>query len=288
LRIALYPNSSRDDNLSITRRLIALIASYGATAVLEDDLAPEISETQGLERASYNTCDIIICLGGDGTFISAVHHESAYNLPITGVNLGQVGFLPEIDVEMLEEAVQRLVNKQYSIENRVMLDVSCYDSEGKRFAHDHAINDVVLARGGCPRIVTIDLEIENVPVESIPGDGIIVSTPTGSTAYSMSAGGPIVHPTMDLLLITPICPHTLHNRTYIADADTTVSLKLQQYPTCAILSVDGRSHYDIYHNDRVEVACSRHAFQFIRIWEDKFFQILPEKIQKRGLVNETI
>jgi NAD+ kinase len=104
----------------------------------------------------------------------------------------------------------------------------------------------------------------------------------------MSAGGPIVHPTMNLLLITPICPHTLHNRTYIADADTTVSLRLQQYPTCAILSVDGRSHYDIYHNDRVEVACSRHAFQFIRIWEDKFFQILPEKIQKRGLVNETI
>ena len=116
MRIALYPNSSRDDNLSITRRLIALIASYGATAVLEDELAPEISETQGLERASYNSCDIIICLGGDGTFISAVHHESAYNLPITGVNLGQVGFLPEIDVEMLEEAVQRLVSKQYSIE----------------------------------------------------------------------------------------------------------------------------------------------------------------------------
>ncbi|MDD4541321.1 MAG: NAD(+)/NADH kinase [Eubacteriales bacterium] len=288
MRIALYPNSSRDVNLSITRQLITLIASQGGTAVLEDDVAPEIPGMYGLQRASYETCDLIVCLGGDGTFISAVHRESVNNLPITGVNLGQVGFLPEIEVEMLEEAVTRLIDKQYSIENRVMLEVSCYDAEGKRFAHDYAINDVVLSRGACPRIVTIDLEIANVPVESIPGDGIIVSTPTGSTAYSMSAGGPIVHPTMNLLLITPICPHTLHNRTYIADADTTVSLRLQQYPTCATLSVDGRSHYDIYHNDRVEVACSGHAFQFVRIWEDKFFQTLPEKIQKRGLVNETI
>ncbi|MDD2363903.1 MAG: NAD(+)/NADH kinase [Saccharofermentanales bacterium] len=284
MRIALYPNSSRDINFATTRRLISLFDAHGATSVLEEDVAPEIAAMPGLERASYDTCDIIVCLGGDGTFISAVHRDSAYSLPITGVNLGQVGFLPEIEVEKLEVAVKRLVNKEYSIENRIMLDVSCYDAEGKRFAHDHAINDVVLARGGCPRIVTIDLEIENVPVESIPGDGIIVSTPTGSTAYSMSAGGPIVHPTMNLLLITPICPHTLHNRTYIADAETTVSLKLQQYPNCATLSVDGRSHYDIYHNDRVEIACSKHAFRFIRIWEDKFFQTLPEKIQKRGLV----
>lgn len=288
MRIALYPNSLRDVNLVITRRLISSIASHGATAVLEEDVAPEISEMPGLQRTSYETCDLVICLGGDGTFISAVHRDSTYNLPICGVNLGQVGFLPEIDVEMLEEAVQCLINKEYSIEKRIMLEVKCYDAEGKRFAHDHAINDVVLARGGCARIVTIDLEIANVPIESIPGDGIIVSTPTGSTAYSMSAGGPIVHPTMNLLLITPICPHTLHNRTYIADANTTVSLKLQQYPKSATLSVDGRSHYDIYHSDRVEVACSKHAFQFIRIWEDKFFQTLSEKIQKRGLVNETI
>ncbi len=288
MRIALYPNSSRDVNLAVTRRLISLINSYGATAVLEDDVAPEISGTPGLQRASYETCDFVICLGGDGTFISAVHRDSTYNLPVCGVNLGQVGFLPEIDVARLEEAVQRLIHKKYSIEKRVMLDVSCFDAEGKRFAHDHAINDVVLARGGCPRIITIDLEIADIPVESIPGDGIIVSTPTGSTAYAMSAGGPIVHPTMDLLLITPICPHTLHNRTYVVDANTSVSLKLQPYPNCATLSVDGRSHYDVYHSDRVELVCSRHAFQFIRIWEDKFFQTLPEKIQKRGLVNETI
>ena len=141
MRIALYPNLSRDPGFVVTRRLISFIAAAGATAVIEDGIAPEL-KAECLFRGSYESCDLLICLGGDGTFLTAAHHESAKNLPITGVNLGSVGFLHEIDVERMERAVKLLVDRAYTIEQRALLASSCYDTGGHRIVFEEALKDV--------------------------------------------------------------------------------------------------------------------------------------------------
>lgn len=282
MRIALYPNLSRDPGFVVTRRLIALIADAGATAVIEDSIAPELN-ADNLVRDSYKSCDLLICLGGDGTFLSAAHHESAKNLPITGVNLGSVGFLHEIDVDRMDRAVKLLVNRDFTIEQRALLASSCYDTGGHCIVFEEALNDVVLARANIVKSIDVGLEIDGERVENLPGDGVIISTPTGSTAYSLSAGGPIIHPTADVMLITPICPHTLQNRSYVIGFKSEISLRLISNQGGAILSVDGRVGHEMTTGSRVTVGLSDRKVHYIRLWDEDFFKTLPTKIRKRGL-----
>jgi NAD+ kinase len=282
VRIALYPNLSRDPGFVVTRRLISCIAEGGAEAVIEEDIAPQLS-AECLIRDSYETCDLLICLGGDGTFLSAAHHESAKNLPITGVNLGSVGFLHEIDVDRMERAVKLLIDGNYSIEQRALLASSCYDTGGHRIVFEEALNDVVLARGNVVKSIDVGLEIDGERVENLPGDGVIIATPTGSTAYSLSAGGPIIHPTAEVMLITPICPHTLQNRSYVIGLKSEITLRLISNQGGAILSVDGRVGYEMTIGSRVTVGVSDRKVQYIRLWDEDFFKTLPTKIHKRGL-----
>ena len=281
MRIALYPNLSRDPGFVVTRRLISFIADAGAMSVIEDDIAPEL-KAEGLLRGSYESCDLLICLGGDGTFLSAAHHDTGKNLPITGVNLGSVGFLHEIDVDRMERAVKLLVAREFSIEQRALLASSCYDTGGHRIVFEEALNDVILARGNVVKSIDIGLEIDGERVENLPGDGVIISTPTGSTAYSLG-WGPIVHPTAEVMLITPICPHTLQNRSYVIGLESEITLRLISNQGGAILSVDGRVGYEMTTGSRVTVGVSDRKVQYIRLWDEDFFKTLPTKIRKRGL-----
>ncbi len=282
MRIALYPNIDRDPGFVVTRRLISYITQGGATPILEDGIAPELM-VDSLIRDSYETCDLLICLGGDGTFLSAAHHESAKNLPKTGVNLGSVGFLHEIDVDRMEKATRLLIAGQFTIEERALLASSCYDTGGHRIVFEEALNDVVLARGNIVKSINVGLEIDGERVEDLPGDGVIISTPTGSTAYSLSAGGPIIHPTAEVILITPICPHTLQNRSYITGVHSEITLRLISNQGGASLSVDGRVGHEMTTGSRVTVSVSDRKVQYIRLWDEDFFKTLPTKIQKRGL-----
>ncbi len=282
LRIALYPNRDRDPGFGVTRRLIAAIRGHGAEAVIEEALVPELAE-EGLVRRSFQDCDLMICLGGDGTFLSAAHHESARDLAITGVNLGSVGFLQEIDPDRLEEAVTRLIGGDYAMEDRSLLEAACYDTGGHRVLVDQALNDVVIARGSRAKSIVTALEVDGVPVQAIPGDGVIVSTPTGSTAYSLSAGGPIVQPQADVILVTPICPHTMQNRSYVISASATIVLRLVSNQDGAFLTVDGRGGHELSTGSRVVVKASERKVKYIRLWGDSFFKTLPAKIQQRGL-----
>ncbi|HPX92953.1 MAG TPA: NAD(+)/NADH kinase [Bacillota bacterium] len=282
VRIALYPNSDRDPGFGVTRRLIATIKGLGSTAVIEPAMVPDL-EGEDLVRDSYTSCDLMICLGGDGTFLSAAHHESSRDLAKTGVNLGSVGFLQEIDPDRMEEALARLVEGDYEIEYRSLLEATCFDTGGHKVLIDEALNDVVIARGSRAKSIIAALEVDGVRVQDIPGDGVIVSTPTGSTAYSLSAGGPIVHPTAEVILVTPICPHTMQNRSYVIDAGAGIVLRLMSNQEGAFLSVDGRGGYELSTGSRVRIKTSERKVKYIRLWGDSFFKTLPAKIQQRGL-----
>jgi NAD+ kinase len=284
MRIGLYANPVKDRAYQVTSHAAALICSLGAIPVIgPEDRDTLLSEVPGIEIGAYDTCDLLVCLGGDGTFLSAVHQNGCSEIPIIGVNLGSVGFLPEILPEHLDESIRQLIQGPINHEHRMLLDVACYDESDTLIESGFALNDAVISRGGMSRILTLDLLINHETVERIPGDGLIISTPTGSTAYSLSAGGPIIHPELRLLLITPICPHTLHNRSYIASDSSQVVVRIVDYPYKAVVAIDGRQEIELESGGSVVIHRSEQSLNLIRLGHDRFYTTLPHKIHARGV-----
>ena len=283
MRIGIYANPIKDPSYAVSGRAASLIRAMGGQAVVDPDVQ-EMSPANLPDAcsASYSTCDLLMCLGGDGTFLSAVHADGCAKIPFIGVNLGSVGFLLEILPESLETAIRQLISGNYHLEKRMMLDVACFDASQHLLEEGFALNDAVISRGGKSRIVTLELTVNQEIVDKIPGDGLIVSTPTGSTAYSLSSGGPIIHPELSLLLITPICPHTLHNRSYIAAENSQVIVRICDYPHQALLAIDGRQEIYLGDGSSVVIRRSAQSLTLIRLGNDNFYATLPEKIQARG------
>lgn len=283
MRIAVFPNALRDTAFTYTKQLIAHIQRKGGEALL----LPEMKEHIDLPGITYveslhQDADLLICLGGDGTFLSSLNLPAWKNVPTIGVNLGSVGFLPQIMPAKLEAAVDQLFAAEYVVEERMMIQATAIDAGGKVIHQQRALNDIVLGRGISGRIVTISLQINEEMVERVPGDGLIVSTPTGSTAYALSAGGPIVHPEVELLLITPICPHSLHNRSYVASDHSYIRLSIDWHPEAAIVSVDGQTNFPLSHGEYLDIRRSDDVFRLIRIGGNRFYETLSAKIQQRG------
>jgi NAD+ kinase len=283
MRIGLYANPEKDPSFRVARRTAGLIGQQDAVCVVSPEYRDTILvEQPGIEIAEYASCDILICQGGDGTFLSTVHLPGCENIPVIGVNLGSVGFLPEILPENLEEAISQLVSGQFHIGKRMMLDVACYDAEHRLLEEGFALNDAVVSRGGRSSIITLELTINQEIVEYIPGDGLIVATPTGSTAYSLSSGGPIIHPELSLILITPVCPHTLHNRSYVASDASRVVVRICEAHNQALLAIDGRQEIYLDRGSEVVMRRSSRSLSMIRLGNDDFYAMLPLKIQARG------
>ena len=284
MRIGLYANPVKDQAYQVTSHVAALISSLGSVSVIgPQDQGTVLANVSGVVVDEYATCDCLICLGGDGTFLSAVHQQGSDGIPIIGVNLGSVGFLPEILPDSLDESIRQLISGAVHHERRMMLDVSCFDDSGSLVESGFALNDAVISRGGMSRILTLDLLINQETVERIPGDGLIISTPTGSTAYSLSAGGPIIHPELLLLLITPICPHTLHNRSYIASDSSQVVVRIVDYPYKAVVAIDGRQEIELESGGSIVIHRSDRFLNMIRLGHDRFYTTLPQKVHARGV-----
>ncbi|HHU08038.1 MAG TPA: NAD(+)/NADH kinase, partial [Clostridiaceae bacterium] len=221
MRFALYPNFTRDPSFKWTGQLIDAITARGGTSYLPADLLPGYKHAN-LQRGIPDGVDFVISLGGDGTFLSSLGLTGLEQVPRVGVNLGSVGFLQEIMPPEINERVDDLFSGNYRLQQRVMFQADCFDPVHNCYAKAEALNDVILTRGVSSSILKIRLFINGARVETVPGDGLIVATPTGSTAYSLSCGGPIIHPDLDMMVITPICPHSLHNRSYITDSTSVV------------------------------------------------------------------
>lgn len=269
MRVGLYANPERDRGFRYRKQLSDLFKAKGVEVVTNP--------------GDFDRADLLVSLGGDGTFLSLAHFETAYDKPCVGVNLGSVGFLTEIEPDHLAQAVEQICRGQYELDERLMLSMQVLDDQGQVLKTQEALNDVVIMRLAGGRIVTVDFSINASPVERIPGDGLIISTPTGSTAYSLAAGGPIVHPAMDVILITPICPHTLHNRSYLAPGDATIELRLSDDCSSAMVSADGKQSIKI-EQGTIKIQKSRRAFKILRLGGDRFYQVLPQKIQERGML----
>jgi NAD+ kinase len=283
MHIGLIPNPKKDPKLMKTRQVACQINQLKGTAVIDRRYADYFNlNEKNVKIANLIDCDLLICLGGDGTFLTAVHEYMHKEIPIIGVNLGSVGFLSEIHPDHTLDALTRIFKGEYRIEKRMMLHSVCYSKDGIRGTQSLALNDVVVSRGGVSRILNIDLLIDGVFVEQLPGDGIILSTPTGSTAYSLSAGGPIIQPDLNMILITPLNPHTLHNRCYIVAPESVIEIVIKEYPYKPLLTSDGVQVCKLSQSDRVRVTKSDTVLNLLRIHERDFYESLTTKIYNRG------
>lgn len=222
--------------------------------------------------------ELLVVVGGDGTILKVARELYFWDIPILGINLGHKGFLADIEVESMERYLQKIIKGQYSCRQRMMLEASL-KRDGGLLASYRALNDVVVSRGPFSRIITVDAYVNGDFLESYSGDGVIVASPTGSTGYSLSAGGPIVNPSLELLVITPICPHSLSNRSVIAPSSEKILLKVNSYQSHVVLTVDGQLGFDLRDNDEVLVSMSPQKIKMVTFSNYSFYKILHQKLK---------
>ena len=241
------------------------------------DFYSEVSLAEQL-KTWYENLELIIVVGGDGTILRVARDLACWDVPVLGINLGHKGFLAEIEVEQMERFLQYISNNQYSYQERMMMETRLMrgDQELGKYL---ALNDIVVSRGPFSRIIKVETYVNEDFMESYSGDGVIVSTPTGSTGYSLSAGGPIVNPTMNLFVITPICPHSLYNRSVIINGADTMKLRVDSRLVQVVLTVDGQVRFALEDEDKIIVKKSEQKIKMVCFHDYSFYRMLHQKLK---------
>ncbi len=224
-------------------------------------------------------CDAVIALGGDGTIIHCAKRAAAFGKPVLGINSGRLGFMAGLECNELDK-LTCLLRGEYTVEHRMLLDVTVSSAEGER--HGTALNEAVVSRGALSRMLEIRVENNGVPIASYPADGVIVATPTGSTAYSLSAGGPVVDPALECLLLTPICPHSLHTRPYLFPCQAQLTLiPGHRRDVPVFVTIDGEEALPVPPDGVIQVKRSQTEALLIRVKEQSFYETLDKKLSSR-------
>jgi len=221
--------------------------------------------------------ELVIVVGGDGTFLRVAREMAFTNLPLLGINLGHKGFLSEIEVGELSIFLKKVIERNYTFGERIMLQTEVFRSEEIVFS-SVSLNDAIISRGPFSRIIKLDTFINNDFLESYPGDGVIISTPTGSTGYSLSAGGPVVNPALNILLVTPICPHLLYQRSVIVNSDDIITTIVATSSADIFLTMDGQEGFPLHYKDKVIVKKASCVTRVITFQKNNFYKLLHDKL----------
>lgn len=280
-RFCIITNRDKDESMAVTGRVADILERYHKKVYrAEDDIEEGGRRHTKAENIPADT-DCVIVLGGDGTLLQAVHDLADRNLPVFGINLGTLGFLAETEVAGLEDAFARLFAGEYSIRERMMLSVRVHTQDGGCRLPD-ALNDLVITRSGFSRVIGVGVYINGELVNDYRGDGVIISTPTGSTGYNLSAGGPILAPVSNMMVITPICPHSLNARSIVvADSDVVriqVRMSKKTQSEEAIATVDGAASVNLRARDYIEVRRAERTAKLVRLSGGSFYQVLRAKL----------
>jgi NAD+ kinase len=275
--ITLFPSTVKKA-LDVALEMVEWLAERKIPVLLPEDAAIKLSRTDlmGSEDVIRRETGFLLSMGGDGTLLRAARFIGAAGIPILGINLGRLGFLTEVPVSLWKEALQRIIDSRYDIVQRLTL--TCEVKRGGRAVFSGmALNDVVIHRGGVSRLLDLEIAINERYVGTYSADGLIIATPTGSTAYSLSAGGPIVDPDLSCIILTAICPHTLSARPLVVSDDQRVAITEKTFGGIS-LSLDGQSNIVLEKNDEVLVRKADFGMQFIHL-ESNFYQIVREKLK---------
>ena len=246
--------------------------------LMDRDTAGIIGETSNYQRSEIPAqADLLIVLGGDGTLLSVARIAHPYDVPILAVNLGSLGFLTEITLPDLYDVLDKVLMGKFEFEPRMLLN-ACLRRDGKKVDEFHVLNDVVINKGALARIVNLEVRVNNQYMTSYRADGLIIATPTGSTAYSLSAGGPIMHPSMNALVLSPICPFTLTNRSIVIPDQSLIQVELATENENVRVTLDGQEGCDMLHGDVLEVKKTETTIKLIQAPGKNYYKILRKKL----------
>ncbi len=278
-------NRHKDPELEVTNRIKNYIENRGGSCTIqvkEPNPRREESYTDSAWLPDETECMLV--LGGDGTMLQAARDTVEKQIPILGINMGTVGYLAEIELPGIEAALDRLLKDEYELEERMML-IGTVKKDGAEPEEDCALNDIAITRRGSLQIIKYSIYVNDLFLYSYSADGVMVATPTGSTGYNLSAGGPIVEPKAKLLLITPICPHTLNTRSIVLGADDRITIEIEAGREGEVLEVDanfdGSHKVTLRTGDKIEIRQSEKKTNIIKLSNVSFLEVLHKKMNEK-------
>ena len=279
--LGIIANLEKPVTIGVTRHILSYLSELGADAMLPVNLATQIErpELGFTEQEIAQDSSAIIVLGGDGTLLSVARRWPFWGVPMLGVNLGHLGFLTEVEEDGTREAVEMIVKNEFRLQERMMLKATV-TRKGMRVSEAFALNDCVVTKGAFARMIRLEVHIGKSYLETFPADGVIIATPTGSTGYSLSAGGPIVDPSMQLMLLTPICPHMLQARPVVISAREKIRVKLHSVHEDMVLTLDGQEGIRLYPDDEVLIEKADIVTRLIKTASRSFYDVLRHKMSE--------
>ncbi|KAF3362049.1 NAD kinase [Chlamydiales bacterium STE3] len=272
--VALFPNLTKTHTIKVALEIVDFFHSRGVQVVTEDEKAEELS-LQPLSKVDPNDIKFLISLGGDGTILRIVHRNPELNAPLIGINMGGLGFMADVPLDTLYPSLEALLAGHYTWQDRLVIQGQIANETS------FAINDIVIHRGKNPSLIDLLIHIDGCYLNTFSADGLIISTPNGSTAYSLAAGGPILTPDLDAIVITPISPHTISNRPIVIKADKEIQIQLVSFQEAVDVNYDGIVHQHLLKDDILRINPSDRKFRLIGL-EKHFFATLRSKLGWSG------
>ena len=277
-KIGFVTNIEKDPTLQETKKMVDFVLKKGCEVYVSEnfsDVHPDVIATSSSEM--YKSVDFVVVIGGDGTILRVARSAAIFDTPILGINFGTLGYLADVEKINAIDAIEKVLNGDFTIENRMMLEP--YVERGC-VSHEInlALNEVCITNSVCSRMIKLSVEVNGEYFDTFRADGIIVSTPTGSTAYNLSAGGPILSPHTELMTITHICPHTLYARPFVIDGNDVVRIRVQSNYNNVQMSCDGQSTVQMKNDDIIIVKKSRYVTRIIKTTNMNFYDILRRKM----------
>lgn len=279
MTVILYPNLTRENGLEVSLNVVTELKKLGIKIMMPEEFKEDF-RGQKIEFYSdtdkLSDCDFLIAIGGDGTIIHAAHYISEFDKPVLGINAGTLGFMAGLEKEELS-LLKNLISGEYVVEDRMMISAKLYEGDELMYERN-CLNDVVVSRGGNMRLCDFQIQTGKSSTLTYRADGIIVATPTGSTAYSLSAGGPVVDTSIESIILTPICPHSLFARSLIFNGESELTLKVKGADgEKNVFSCDGEAGIEINENCRIVISKAQISAKIIKIKADSFADILSKK-----------
>ncbi len=279
MKVGLLGKEDSSRTFQIAERIIKEYSDGNVEWVVQKQIAEHIEGVEGVNKLDIpDLADIVVVLGGDGTFLGAARLIGNRGTPMVGINLGSLGFLTEIQEDEIDKYLPRILKGDFVVEERMKLTVHLHRHEERIAAYD-VLNDAVINKGALGKIIQLETYVNGEILTTFRADGLIVATPTGSTAYNLAAGGPIVTPEFEAILITPICPFTLTNRPLVIPDNYEVKVFIKSQKGDVFLSLDGQVGLSLMEGDRIEVRKSKHPLKLIKIPEKSYFKILRSKLK---------
>lgn len=276
-KFGIYTNLKKDADLSITRRVIEVLQKRGLDCYFDSETARALGAEESL-WCDHRRIDILLVLGGDGTMLAASRKYAATGAYLLGLNLGRLGFLLDTKPENLEEALDQIQAGKYELQQRLMLEAFLQEPDGKMHLAGYALNEAVVSQKNKLRIIHLEIDVDDQSACSYWCDGVIISSPTGSTAYSLSAGGPVVAPTVNVLLVTPLCPHSLRSRSFVVDGASQINVRVHRGVANIALALDGQDYLEVPAGWKVLIRKARFTAKFLRTAGENFYTVLQEKL----------